>query len=887
MKDKRRLLLGSLFFALMFFYLGVQAYFSFVYVAGGSYDGWFGRWEGPGHPVRITGTDREGPATALKAGDEFLAINGITPAEDPEIMGFANRVPPGTTFLMTVRRDNQELVIPITTVEKPARRDHFGMTYIFIQLIFLITGLAVFLLKPDNRQAWLLALMLGTFIGLSTSSLPLAVLGHGVVFLVAFAKILSLWSLPLFVRFFLNFPERSPILRRWPKLEAHLNWPFYLFVLPYFGGVRLPPYLKAWYFSLPPINWLTIHAWSGLSMPVLAGYLAAGLVCLVVNYRVVNRNARRRLHVIVIGSGAAVLTLLLVIASEFLGLQDRMPGLSRWLVIGMFITLPFIPLSFAYAIIRHKVIPISLIIRRSARYVLVSRGSAVLVIAGVCVVTFFVTDALFRYVKPSSGRVVGIISAVLAIIVWNMAYSFHRRVIAPLIDRHFFRESYDARQILAELSQSVRSTTDTGQLLELICTRIQKALHVENVTVFLRDEASGDYASAVSFDHQSNGKPAISSQNDVRLPADAYVIRRLSESGEPLNADLRDPNSSLHQRLTAGGNGSSLSEKEILEKLNTALLLPLAAKDRMLGLISLGPRLGDQPFSREDEQMLMSVVGQTTFAIENTRLIKHMIEDERRRQELEAENEQRAKELEDARQLQLSMLPKKVPQLPGLEIAAYMKTATEVGGDYYDFHVGNDGTLTVALGDATGHGLKAGTMVTAAKSLFEAFAQQPDLTHIFRQTSCALKRMNLRSLFMSMTMLKVKDNQLTVSMAGMPPVLIYRAASGMVEEIAIRGMPLGSITNFAYQQRELELGAGDAVILMSDGFPEMFNEDGEMLDYQRARTMLEEVAHQSPQEIIHHFVRTGEAWAGVRPADDDVTFVVLKVRDGTRELQPA
>ncbi len=124
-------------------------------------------------------------------------------------------------------------------------------------------------------------------------------------------------------------------------------------------------------------------------------------------------------------------------------------------------------------------------------------------------------------------------------------------------------------------------------------------------------------------------------------------------------------------------------------------------------------------------------------------------------------------------------------------------------------------------------------------------------------------------------------------MAGMPPVLIYRAASGMVEEIAIRGMPLGSITNFAYQQRELELGAGDAVILMSDGFPEMFNEDGEMLDYQRAKTMLEEVAHQSPQEIIHHFVRTGEAWAGVRPADDDVTFVVLKVRDGTRELQPA
>ena len=239
MKDKRRLLLGSLFFALMFFYLCVQAYFSFVHV--GSSDGWFGQQKMPGDPVHITGTDPKGPATALQAGDEFLAINGITPAEDPKIMGFADRVPPGTTYLMTVRRDNQELVVPLTTVEKPARRDYTGQsTYIFIELIFLVTGLAVFLLKPDNQQAWLLALMLGTFIGFSTWTMPLAVLGRGVEFLVAFAKILCLWSLPLFVRFFLNFPERSPILRRWPTLEAYLNWPLYLFVLTLYGGARLP-----------------------------------------------------------------------------------------------------------------------------------------------------------------------------------------------------------------------------------------------------------------------------------------------------------------------------------------------------------------------------------------------------------------------------------------------------------------------------------------------------------------------------------------------------------------------------------------------------------------------------------------------------------------------
>ena len=96
----------------------------------------------------------------------------------------------------------------------------------------------------------------------------------------------------------------------------------------------------------------------------------------------------------------------------------------------------------------------------------------------------------------------------------------------------------------------------------------------------------------------------------------------------------------------------------------------------------------------------------------NTAAIK---EAQLRAQLAETENERKTKELEEARQLQLSMLPKTLPQLPHLDIAAYMKTATEVGGDYYDFNVAIDGTLTVVLGDATGHGMRAGTMVTSAK----------------------------------------------------------------------------------------------------------------------------------------------------------------------------
>lgn len=246
---------------------------------------------------------------------------------------------------------------------------------------------------------------------------------------------------------------------------------------------------------------------------------------------------------------------------------------------------------------------------------------------------------------------------------------------------------------------------------------------------------------------------------------------------------------------------------------------------------------------------------------------------------VEAENQRRAQELEEARQLQLSMLPKSVPQFPDLEIAAFMRTASEVGGDYYDFHVGDDGTLTVVVGDATGHGLKAGSVVTATKSLFNVFAPEPDITHIFKQTSAALKKMNLRGLYMAMAMIKIKNSRMTISAAGMPAALIYRAATKNVEEVSIKAMPLGSVLNFPYKQQELSLSAGDTVVLMSDGFPEMFNERGEILDYGSAKTVLEAIADKSPQEIIGFFVRHADEWAGARPQDDDVTFVVLKVKD--------
>ncbi|MCG8607930.1 PP2C family protein-serine/threonine phosphatase, partial [bacterium] len=249
---------------------------------------------------------------------------------------------------------------------------------------------------------------------------------------------------------------------------------------------------------------------------------------------------------------------------------------------------------------------------------------------------------------------------------------------------------------------------------------------------------------------------------------------------------------------------------------------------------------------------------------------------ETRNKELETENQRKARELEEARRLQLSMLPKTIPSHPDLEIAVYMKTATEVGGDYYDFHVAEDGTLTAVVGDATGHGLKAGTMVTVAKSLFSSLAREPDIVSTFRAMSASIKAMQLPLLSMCLAMLKIKNGEMKLSSAGIPPALIYRHSTKTVEEVAISGMPLGAMKRFPYRQRGVPLGSGDTILLMTDGFPERMNQKEEMLDYHRAETAFRKAARRSPKEIVDHLVKSCDDWAGGRAQDDDVTFVVIK-----------
>ncbi len=253
-------------------------------------------------------------------------------------------------------------------------------------------------------------------------------------------------------------------------------------------------------------------------------------------------------------------------------------------------------------------------------------------------------------------------------------------------------------------------------------------------------------------------------------------------------------------------------------------------------------------------------------------------EQEIERRVLDADHARKTAELEEARRLQLSLLPSELPALDGYDVAASMRTATEVGGDYYDFDVRGDGALIVAIGDAVGHGARAGTLVAATKSLFKALVDEDEPVEILSRFNSAIRGMRLSRAHMALTLARLDAGRLRIAAAGMPPVLVHRTATGEAEEITVEGLPLGGPEGFPHRQEEVAVSPGDTVLFMTDGFPELRNGAGEEVGYERTRALFQEACGCSARDVLQRLEETVDEWMDGQPPGDDVTFVVVKIR---------
>ena len=248
------------------------------------------------------------------------------------------------------------------------------------------------------------------------------------------------------------------------------------------------------------------------------------------------------------------------------------------------------------------------------------------------------------------------------------------------------------------------------------------------------------------------------------------------------------------------------------------------------------------------------------------------------RQQLEVEHKRTSDELASVKELQLSMLPDKIPSKESIDIAFHMATATEVGGDYCDYTNGYDDSLSFAIGDATGHGARASTMVMATKMLFNEHATRKTVSGFLRHASSTIKNLKLPKLYMAFAFGRISGKKLEISGAGIPPALLYRSRTGSIEYINLKGLPLGTFYLSDYEEKEYLLEQGDILLLMTDGVTELQNPDGKMYETEIIEKQIKENSNFSAEEIVNELFKYANIWRGNEPLHDDMTMLILKIK---------
>ena len=243
---------------------------------------------------------------------------------------------------------------------------------------------------------------------------------------------------------------------------------------------------------------------------------------------------------------------------------------------------------------------------------------------------------------------------------------------------------------------------------------------------------------------------------------------------------------------------------------------------------------------------------------------------------LEADNRRKTEELNEARLLQMSMIPTDIPDFDQYSVATYIKTATEVGGDYYDFYKNGDGSFKLAVGDATGHGMKAGTLVSSTKSLFNALVADNTPVEMIRRCNVAIKYMNLPNLYMSLAIAEFNSEKINYCSAGMPPVLVYRSKTGEIETFLQKTMPLGGFIDFNYNEDDININSGDIILFSSDGFMELFDRTKTMLGLDGMREYFRNSITDTTEKTLQNLLDKIHDYSEGVPLHDDLTLILIR-----------
>ena len=780
-------------------------------------------------------------------GDQILAIDGKPFNANHQLTEAIHRHKPGDLMTLTLSLPSGLAVERTITIASQAGAfDSIGKLAINIGGDIVIPAVAIFLgafavaVRPFDWNAWLL-------LGLTMSFSEVVNRSYGVA-----SPFQTVWNVtwaglwPIFMMLFgIYFPERSRFERSFPWLK----WVLLILSLGIeflFAGILL-----LWQFDInraAPFRPLFVRIYF---LQIIVAMLAVSTYFANISMKSASDpspDSRRRLRILMWGSQLSLAPTFLVAVYALARGRDLFAGLPWALVVIALLLLTLFPLTLAYVILVERAMDLRIVIRQSIQYALARVGLRVGRVALVALGVYMIVGVMSKEQRGPGGWALVAGS-------WMGLLLLRRRSAdraSQWIDRKFFREAYNAEKVLAELARDVGRYVEIPPLLENVAGRISATLHVPDIVILLREGRS--------FVTRYSTRPG----EPMNLESSGSLVKTLRSRNDALTVYLDKPPLWL----------ASLSAQELqaIDFMRTQLLLPISSSDRLTGIMSLGPKLSEQPYTESDIRLLHAVASQMALAVENSRLVASLAAEA-------AAREIANRELEIAREVQERLFPQKFPAIPGLDCAGYCRPARGVGGDYYDFLLLENGRIGVAVGDVSGKGIAAALLMASLQASLrgQAAAGVRDLSSLMGNVNKLVYEASTANRYATFFYgeFDPASKVFTFVNAGHNPPVILRGDETL--RLEADGPVVGLLPGACYGQSRCELLPGDIFIAYTDGISEALNEQEEEWEEERFIAAARQCAARSAKEMIQEIFRAADAFTGSARQYDDMTLLVMKL----------
>ncbi len=782
----------------------------------------------------------------IRDGDILISINGIK-MEGPNVgMDVINKMNKGDKAKYVIERDGERFE---KYVELKKLINYQALSVTLLAFIWLIVGTLVLLAKNTGKIQRLFY-DIGIFFALASLYYMLwGTVSQNPTFRYLWLRIVIdlVWTfgasfLPFkWLTLFLTFPNEH----RWYKKQSVQR---FLKITPIIVYIYTIAYrLFFIYFNPNADNMSYINFIASPLYIINIWGLIAGLVLLFINYfKLPTKQEKNSVFIILVGYTIGVATIIYLIlfsANTTVDVQFNSP-----LYFTPIVMIVLIPISFGYSIFKYSLMDMTDVFKTTIMY-----GTATVSVA---VIYFFVIYLLGFSISSAIGtKYQGIIAGVIFII-FALVFQSTKDRFQEIITQKLYPEQFAFRKVLVKFSTQISSVVGLENILEFTKKIFVESLRLNKFAIMLWDEETKKYYYKKGFGFKSNEFAISCVNNKLKTKLHAKEIVGLipaidkSEFTEVFPLDC---------------------EKLENEKIFT--IVPLRTQNKIVGILLFGLKYSGSQFSVTDLELLLAAANQTAVSIENARLYA-----------VELENIKYEQELDNARKIQESLLPKTIPNIKGLDFSGVMIPAMHIGGDYFDIIDVSDTKAFVVVGDVAGKGLSASFYMSKLQTMMRLFCKQNSspkeiLIKINRQISSEIDKHSFITVILAL--FDTKNKTITLARAGHPPLIAFKGNTSLFYQPKGIGLGLekGEIFEQTLEEVVIPFDKDETFILFSDGVNEAMNIHNELFGINNLINTVNMHRSEKAVNIKNAILSSISFFTGNAETNDDITLVVVKTSE--------